>query len=196
MYILEHAQQMNASAQNAMLKLLEEGPAYAAFLLIADNGGGLLQTVRSRCEQLDLAPLAPAECLTQLKKLFPGRPEDELKKAALDCQGVLGRAIEDLTGGDSQLERSALLLADALEGGGEWQLFQASMALEKAPKDGVVPLLERTRAVVADRIAGAQDKKRLLKAAGLLEQLRQAAALNANPGQLAGWLCAGMFQDK
>lgn len=195
-YILEHAQQMNASAQNAMLKLLEEGPAYAAFLLIADNGGGLLQTVRSRCEQLDLAPLAPAECLTQLKKLFPGRAEDELKKAALDCQGILGRAIEDLKGGDSQLEQSALLLADALEGGGEWQLFQASMALEKAPKDGVVPLLERTRAVVADRIAGAQDKKRLLKAAGLLEQLRQAAALNANPGQLAGWLCAGMFQDK
>ena len=83
-----------------------------------------------------------------------------------------------------------------MEGGGEWQLFQASMALEKAPKDGVVPLLERTRAVVADCIAVAQDKKRLLKAAGLLEQLRQAAALNANPGQLAGWLCAGMFQDK
>ena len=27
-----------------------------------------------------------------------------------------------------------------------------------------------------------------------LEQLRQAAALNANPGQLAGWLCAGLFQ--
>ena len=196
-YILEHAQQLNASAQNAMLKLLEDGPAYAAFLLIADNGGGLLQTVRSRCEQLDLAPLTPAECLTQLKKLFPGKAEDELKKAALDCQGILGRAVQALSGSDDgQLEGSARLLADALEGGSEWQLFQAGMALEKAPKDGVAPLLERTRAEVAGRIAGARDKKRLLKAAGLLEQLRQAAALNANPGQLAGWLCAGMFQDK
>lgn len=196
-YILEHAQQMNPSAQNAMLKLLEEGPAYAAFLLIADSGGGLLQTVRSRCEQLELAPLTPAECLSQLKRLFPDRPEEGLRKAALDCQGILGRAIEDLKGGgDSQLEQSARMLADALESGGEWQLFQASMALEKAPKDGVAPLLERTRAEVAGRVAGGRDKKRLLKAADLLEQLRQAAALNANPGQLAGWLCAGMFQDK
>lgn len=53
-YLLEEADQMNASAQNAMLKLLEEGPRYAAFLLIANNAGGLLQTVRSRCEELAL----------------------------------------------------------------------------------------------------------------------------------------------
>ena len=46
---------MNQSAQNAMLKLLEEGPAYAVFLLLAENGGGLLQTVRSRCEELALS---------------------------------------------------------------------------------------------------------------------------------------------
>ena len=46
-YLLEQADRMNQSAQNAMLKLLEEGPAYAVFLLLAENGGGLLQTVRS-----------------------------------------------------------------------------------------------------------------------------------------------------
>ena len=53
-YLLEGADRMNAPAQNAMLKLLEEGPPYAAFLLIAGNAGGLLQTVRSRCEELAL----------------------------------------------------------------------------------------------------------------------------------------------
>ena len=53
-YLLEGADRMNASAQNAMLKLLEEGPPYAAFLLIAGNAGGLLRTVRSRCEELVL----------------------------------------------------------------------------------------------------------------------------------------------
>ena len=36
-YVLENAQAMNDSAQNAMLKLLEEGPGYAAFLLLTDN---------------------------------------------------------------------------------------------------------------------------------------------------------------
>ena len=61
-YLLEDADQMNASAQNAMLKLLEEGPRYASFLLIANNADALLETVRSRCEELDLLPAGrPAE---------------------------------------------------------------------------------------------------------------------------------------
>ena len=55
-YILENAQTMNPSTQNAMLKLLEEGPAYAAFLLLTDNAAALLPTVRSRCELLPLSP--------------------------------------------------------------------------------------------------------------------------------------------
>lgn len=53
-YILEGADLIQDEGQNAMLKLLEEGPAYAAFLLIAENPGGLLTTVRSRCETLSL----------------------------------------------------------------------------------------------------------------------------------------------
>jgi len=53
-YILEGADQIQDEGQNAMLKLLEEGPAYASFLLIAENPGALLTTVRSRCETLSL----------------------------------------------------------------------------------------------------------------------------------------------
>lgn len=45
-YLLERADRMNASAQNAMLKLLEDGPAYAVFFLLAENGSALLPTVR------------------------------------------------------------------------------------------------------------------------------------------------------
>ena len=54
-YILENAQDMNPSSQNALLKLLEEGPAYAAFLLLTDNAAALLATVRSRCQVLTLS---------------------------------------------------------------------------------------------------------------------------------------------
>ena len=53
-YVMEQADRMRVEAQNAMLKLLEEGPTYAAFLLLAENAGGLLPTVRSRCETLSL----------------------------------------------------------------------------------------------------------------------------------------------
>lgn len=55
-YLIDPASALNDSAQNALLKVLEEGPDYAAFLLIAEAAGQLLPTVRSRCEQLSLLP--------------------------------------------------------------------------------------------------------------------------------------------
>ena len=55
-YIIDPADAMNPAAQNALLKVLEEGPSYAAFLLLAERPGLLLDTVRSRCELLALPP--------------------------------------------------------------------------------------------------------------------------------------------
>ena len=48
-YIIRDAGTMNAAAQNALLKILEEPPYFVAFILVADNAGTLLETVRSRC---------------------------------------------------------------------------------------------------------------------------------------------------
>ncbi len=53
-YVIDPADAMNPAAQNALLKVLEEGPVYAAFLLVSDRPGKLLDTVRSRCELLSL----------------------------------------------------------------------------------------------------------------------------------------------
>ena len=39
------------------------------------------------------------------------------------------------------------------------------------------------------------DRRRLLRAAELVKTLRGAAMLNVNAGQLAGWLCAGMYNQ-
>ena len=58
-YVIDPADAMNPAAQNALLKVLEEGPSYAAFLLLAERPGLLLDTVRSRCELLALPPEAP-----------------------------------------------------------------------------------------------------------------------------------------
>ncbi len=55
-YVIDPADAMNPAAQNALLKVLEEGPAYAAFLLSTGKPGKLLDTVRSRCELLALPP--------------------------------------------------------------------------------------------------------------------------------------------
>ena len=96
-YLLERADRMNASAQNAMLKLLEDGPAYAVFFLLAENGSALLPTVRSRCETLELAPVSPAQAEEWLAKAFPGRTAEEIRRAG-ESLGRDGRVLVRVSG--------------------------------------------------------------------------------------------------
>ena len=197
-YLLEGADRMNASAQNAMLKLLEEGPSYAAFLLLAENGGGVLQTVRSRCEELALAPVSPGEGERWLRARFPDRDEEELCRAARDCQGILGRAVAQLEAPEEGRARSARVqqLADALERGTELSLFETALPLEKEDREGLIALLDALAAELGARAGRSAHRRRLLRAEDLIRRLRGAAQLNGNAGQLAGWLCAGMFLEQ
>ena len=197
-YLLEGADQMNGSAQNAMLKLLEEGPPYAVFLLLAGSAGGLLQTVRSRCEELTMSPVSRRECLEWLTKRFPKRSGDELRQAAMDCQGILGRAVEQLDqSGDGQ-ERLELAdrLAGLLENGQELELLEAAQALDKKSREELSALLDTLESALGNRITRGGDRRRLFQAVELVRRLRGAARLNVGGGQLAGWLCAGMFLKK
>jgi len=56
--IVDPATLMNLSAQNALLKTLEEPPQDSVLILIASNGGALLPTLRSRCLRVTFGPLA------------------------------------------------------------------------------------------------------------------------------------------
>ena len=195
-YLLEQADQMNQSAQNAMLKLLEEGPAYAAFLLIAENAGGLLQTVRSRCEMLPLAPVSPQEAEEWTRTRFPNRGEEERKRAIQESQGLLGRVVEQLEQDGQAVQtrqQQAAQIVRALEGTDELALFEAVQQLEQVPKEEVSPLLDQVYVQLGERLIQSEEKERLLRAVALIKRLQGAAELNGNPGQLAGWLCAGMF---
>lgn len=55
-FTLSPADAMNDNAQNALLKVLEDGPDYLALLLTAESPGALLPTIRSRCETVLLPP--------------------------------------------------------------------------------------------------------------------------------------------
>jgi hypothetical protein len=48
-YVIREANRMNVQAQNAALKILEEPPAYAVFILGTGSAQELLPTIRSRC---------------------------------------------------------------------------------------------------------------------------------------------------
>ncbi len=54
-YIISPADRMNAQAQNALLKALEDPPGHACFILCAEAADALLPTVRSRCVRAEAA---------------------------------------------------------------------------------------------------------------------------------------------
>ena len=56
-YIVDEAEKMTVQAQNALLKTMEEPPAYAVIILITTNQEAFLPTILSRCVQLKLKPL-------------------------------------------------------------------------------------------------------------------------------------------
>ncbi|HLO15918.1 MAG TPA: DNA polymerase III subunit delta' C-terminal domain-containing protein [Anaerolineales bacterium] len=60
-------QEANDNAANALLKTLEEAPAYAVLILTADNPEQLLPTIVSRCEVLRLRPLEIEKVKTELE---------------------------------------------------------------------------------------------------------------------------------
>ncbi|MEO0568929.1 MAG: DNA polymerase III subunit delta' [Pseudomonadota bacterium] len=57
--IIDVADEMNVQAANALLKMLEEPPERATLLLVSHQPARLLPTIRSRCRELRLSPLAP-----------------------------------------------------------------------------------------------------------------------------------------
>ncbi len=213
-YIFQNAQTMNPSAQNALLKLLEEGPAYAAFLLLTDNPGALLPTIRSRCEGLTLSPVPFDEAERCLARRFPGRSPEEIRAAAEQGGGLLGPAVAILEGGTGadDVRQAARTLLSLLIQGDELSLAQWCVGLEKWDREtlsqmmaAAVVLLRDAVAIQAavavqsgpeDRQAAAQaaklPRKRLLAAVSLLERLQAATRFNVRSDHLCGALCAGL----
>ena len=60
-YIFPDCTILTEQDQNVLLKIVEEGPPYAAFLFCAENSSMVLQTLRSRCVELKLHPAVTVE---------------------------------------------------------------------------------------------------------------------------------------
>ncbi|MFN8162593.1 MAG: hypothetical protein U0R26_01960 [Solirubrobacterales bacterium] len=61
-FVVEAAEAMRDESQNALLKTLEEPPDFVHLILLSSEPEALLETISSRCQPVDFAPL-PAEVL-------------------------------------------------------------------------------------------------------------------------------------
>jgi DNA polymerase III subunit delta' len=89
-FVVEAAEAMRDESQNALLKTLEEPPGFVHLILLSSEGEGLLETVASRCQTIDFAPL-PAEVLER-ELAEEGALPDEVATAARLAAGDLERA--------------------------------------------------------------------------------------------------------
>lgn len=99
--VIADAEWLNAEAQNALLRLLEEPPARTTLVLVAASASGLLATVRSRCQKVAFqTPAAEAlddpearELVARLEQL-PAGGLPELLDWAEEYRGPRGSAAE------------------------------------------------------------------------------------------------------
>ena len=202
-YLIPRANDMNASAQNALLKILEEPPEYGAFLLLSDSPEKLLPTIRSRCVSLHLSPLTERECVPALSAAFPEKSPDELHRAWARAGGYYGPAAELLREGQA-LSAQTARFADAFSGRSRSGMTALLVGMERLKRDQLIQILNEWIGLLADairvrtglpgssaeavRLGHSRTVAELLGAVRNLQQAAELAKGNVSVGTICGAL--------
>jgi DNA polymerase-3 subunit delta' len=96
-FVIEQAELMNPAAQNALLKTLEEPPGRALLILLTDQIGQLLPTIRSRCQTIRFSEMNSATVLRELQNR--GISKAAAADAIVFAPGSLGLALRWIADG-------------------------------------------------------------------------------------------------
>lgn len=208
-YLIPRAQDMQAPAQNALLKLLEEPPSYCTFILMTDNSEKILTTVRSRSVELTLNPL-PDNLLRQ--ELMKENAQPEAVALAMEqSQGYLGQALNLLTQEEPQTAQKVSDFIAGFIAGDELSIIMAVLPLEKLKRQELLDLLQQLTEVFTRALKGAEvpgtlmsgtvsllsknvPKEELYTGIQVLEQGKELLQANGSPGHCAGYLMANLRQ--
>ena len=169
-YIFPDCTILTEQDQNVLLKIVEEGPPYAAFLFCAENASVVLQTLRSRCVELKLHPAETgekesSEAGVELCRLLAAGK----KGSAAELMVRLEKKRLDRDGLAALLDQARTILAAAL-------LAQYG----KAP--------EGPEAALAAQLGKRLTKQRIMGTIELLQTYRGACAYNVGVSHVLGAL--------
>lgn len=187
--VLNPAEALPPAAANALLKTLEEPPADTLIILLAQQPGRLLATLRSRCQRVDLAAPTHAEACSWLAAR--GVPDAE-EVAGLAAGGPL--LAEQFAAPESSETRRVLL--QALGQGTALDPLSVGPRLEKGALDTTLYLMQtwlhdlirvgaggapRFHAPRAEALRALAGKANLAAAHRLLAQLADLRRLASHP---------------
>ena len=201
-YLIPRAQDLGLAGQNALLKILEEPPDYAAFLLLTTNAEKLLPTIRSRCAELRLCPVDERTALDFLARRSPGRTDEALRAAYLRAGGFLGQALAHLD--DGLLAPETAAFADCYAARSPLGLLEVLLPLEKRKREQLSPLFAQWKRLLCDALAAraglaspspqcaaicrSRTGSELLAAANALQTALDDLDANVGVGSVIGWL--------
>jgi DNA polymerase-3 subunit delta' len=175
MALVDDADRLSLAAQNAMLKTLEEPPGQALIILVTAAPGGLLPTVRSRCQRVLCRPLTEEQVCSVLTA--GGIAAGEAATLAAAADGSPGRALAmRATWQEDDRREMAQLLAD-LDAGRYGSVLAMSKGLGSSEPETAVRLdglLALCRAAAVDA-AAAGDADALYRAVRRSEAVAEAA---------------------
>ncbi|MBO4929489.1 MAG: DNA polymerase III subunit delta [Clostridia bacterium] len=185
-FVIPQADRLNLPSQNALLKVLEE-PASSVFVLLCENREAMLQTVRSRCKTFRLAPLEQQELLAELSRRCDSSA-DALRAAAAQSGGLLGRALDILSGQEKAGHTAARAFCQALRGD-ELGIFLACQELSKLHREEYADFCDESCRLLTRSVMLTGSRRSV----DIFEYLeKQRAMLNQTPSvtALAGALAA------
>lgn len=127
-YIIDEAEKMNVQAQNALLKTIEEPPAYAVIILLTTNAGTFLPTILSRCVTLNIK-VAADETIKKYLMSHYQVPDYQADVCVAFAQGNVGKAIQLASSENfNELKASALQLIKRLN---DIELYEMTEAVKQ-----------------------------------------------------------------
>jgi DNA polymerase III subunit delta' len=171
-FIIDGAETMRWDVSNIFLKILEEPPESSTLILLAPSPHQLLPTIRSRCLQFSLSPLATPE----VEKILAARTKmtpEERKIAAQYAEGSPGIAVGLDIEAAAKLHRDALtILERSVELRGVSDLFASTAALAKSQEIAFENVLEVFYSLLTDLLhLSSSSTMKVLRNPGLCREL-------------------------
>ncbi|SMD03643.1 DNA polymerase III, delta prime subunit [Fulvimarina manganoxydans] len=189
--IVDPADDMNRNAANALLKMLEEPPDRALFLIVNHTPGRLLPTIRSRCRALRFDPLDPLTLDRTLAAIAPTLSEQERQAMVSASEGSVRRALvmEEHGGIEIVDALEPLLDADRPDWNGIAALAdQLTLKGREASFDLAIDSILSTIAKASEAALDAGDGARAARFAALWQseraRIREAVAYNLDRKQV------------